>query len=86
MKGGEGMIKELLTNKRITISDAARMLGIRRETLHRKIVGKQPFHLREAVELHRTFFPEEDFWQVFSEYYTTSKEDRDLQDKTSETG
>ena len=86
MKGGGGMIKELLTNKRVTISDAARTLGIRRETLHRKIVGKQPFYLREAVELHRTFFPEEDFWQVFSEYYTTSKEDRDLLDKTSETG
>ncbi|WP_442871827.1 helix-turn-helix domain-containing protein [Anaerotignum sp.] len=80
------MIKELLTSIGVTISDAARMLGIRRETLHRKIVGKQPFYLREAVTLYRTFFPKEDFWQVFSEYYATSKEDGILLDKTSETG
>lgn len=62
------MLKELLQSRNITIVKAAKMLGIERETLHRKITGKQPFYLREAVALYTMYFSDLDFLEIFSEY------------------
>lgn len=62
------MLKELLQSRNITIVKAAKMLGIERETLHRKIAGKQPFYLKEAVVLYKMYFSDLDFFEIFSEY------------------
>lgn len=61
-------LKRLLQSRNITVIQAAKMLGIERETLHRKIVGKQPFYLTEAVKLYEMYFPDLDFFEIFSEY------------------
>ena len=64
----ETKLRKLLRSRNITIVDAAKMLGIRRETLQRKIDGTQPFYLREAVMLHKEYFYDLDFFELFSEY------------------
>lgn len=61
-------LRKELRNRKITIQEAAKAIGIQRETLQRKISGKQPFYLHEAVTLHRLYFSEMDFLEVFSEY------------------
>lgn len=66
---GEVMnLKRLLRSRNITIIQAAKMLEIERETLHRKIAGKQPFYLAEAVKLYEMYFPDLDFFEIFSVY------------------
>lgn len=64
----ETELKKLLKSRKITITKAAVELGIERETLHRKISGKYPFYLREAILLHRIYFSDLDFLEIFSEY------------------
>ncbi len=64
----ETKLRKLLKSRKITIAKAAMELGIERETLHRKISGKQPFYLREAVLLYRLYFSDLDFMEIFSEY------------------
>ena len=64
----ETNLRRLFRSKKITMRNAAKEIGIERETLHRKIVGKQPFYLREAILLHRLYFPDLDFLGIFSEY------------------
>lgn len=64
----KGKLRELLRDRKIKISGASKALGIRRETLYRKIKGTQPFYLREAVILHEKYFSDLDFLEVFSEF------------------
>lgn len=68
MKKIKTKLRKELRNRKITIQEAARAIGIQRETLQRKISGKQPFYLHEAIVLHRLYFPELDFLEVFLEY------------------
>ena len=67
-KGEVMNLKRLLRSRNITVIQAAKMLGIERETLHRKIAGKQRFYLAEAVKLYEMYFPDPDFFEIFSEY------------------
>lgn len=62
------MLRERLRYKKITIAAAAKTLGISRETLHRKLSGQQPFLLTEALLLHKVYFSEMDFVELFSGY------------------
>ncbi len=64
----ETKLRKELRNRKITIQEAATEIGIKRETLQRKIAGKQPFYLHEAIALHRLYFSELDFLEVFLEY------------------
>lgn len=73
LKGVIDILRELFYSHNITITEAAKAIGIRRETLHWKIQGRQPFLLWEAVALHKLYFSEMDFLEVFSEYEKKSK-------------
>ena len=53
----ETKLRHLLRQRNITITQAAKELGIKRETLQRKLSGQYPFYLRD---LH--------FLEIFSEY------------------
>ena len=64
----ETKLRKLLKSRKITIAKAATELGIERETLHRKISGKHPFYLKEAVLLYMLYFSDLDFMEIFSEY------------------
>ena len=64
----ETKLRHLLRQRNITIKQAAKELGIKRETLQRKLSGQYPFYLREAVVLHRLYFLDLDFLEIFSEY------------------
>ena len=64
----ETKLRHLLRQRNITITRAAKELGIKRETLKRKLSGQYPFYLREAVALHRLYFWDLDFLEIFSEY------------------
>ena len=59
----ETKLRHLLRQRNITVTQAAKELGIKRETLQRKLSGQYPFYLREAVALHKLYFLE-----IFSEY------------------
>lgn len=61
-------LRRLLRERNITIASAAKELEIWRETLQRKIAGQQPFFLSEALTLHRLYFSDLDFLEIFSEY------------------
>lgn len=63
-----GKIKQLLKERGYTITYVAKILGIWRETLQKKICGKQPFLLSEALEIHEKFLNDLDFLEVFKEY------------------
>ncbi len=71
----ETKLRKLLKSRKITIAKAATELGIERETLHRKISGKHPFYLREAILLHRMYFSDLDFLEIFSEYVKEQGDD-----------
>lgn len=49
----ETKLRHLLRQRNITVTQAAKELGIKRETLQRKLSGQYPFYLREAVALHK---------------------------------
>ena len=64
----ETKLRHLLRQRNITVTQAAKELGIKRETLQRKLSGQYPFYLREAVALHKLYFLDLDFLEIFSEY------------------
>lgn len=57
-----------MRRKKISITKAAAVLDIRRETLHHKIYKKRPFLLKEALAIHEMYFPEWDFKELFEDY------------------
>ena len=64
----ETKLRHLLRQRNITVKQAAKELGIKRETLQRKLSGQYPFYQREAVALHRLYFTVLDFLEIFYEY------------------
>lgn len=61
-------LRKELHKRKITCTEAAKTLGICRETLSKKLSRKRPFMLEEALILHETYFPEQDFIKLFSDY------------------
>ena len=55
----ETKLRHLLRQRNITVTQAAKELGIKRQ---------YPFYLREAVALHKLYFLDLDFLEIFSEY------------------
>ena len=72
-KGKVMNLKRLLRSRNITVIQAAKMLGIERETIHRKTAGEQPFYLTEAVKLYEIYFQDLDFFEIFSEYINRAR-------------
>ena len=64
----ETKLRYLLRQRKITVIQAAKELGIERETLQRKLSGQNPFYLREAITLYRLYFSDLDFLGIFCEY------------------
>ncbi len=62
------MLRKLLRERGLTVTEVAKSLGIRRETLHRKINGRQPFIISEALALHEKYLSDLEFLEVFEEY------------------
>lgn len=58
-----------IKNKGTRVDIIANELGIKRETLSRKLHLKQPFLLHEAVLIHSKFFNEFKFEELFEDFY-----------------
>lgn len=50
------MLKHLMKEKHLTVTEMAKTLGMPRETLSRKLNGKQPLSLKEAFLIQEKFF------------------------------
>lgn len=61
----EEVLKELMKERHVSIIQMANLLGIQRETLSRKLSLKQPFLLKEAFIIQRTFFPDVPIEKLF---------------------
>lgn len=64
----ETKLRNELRARKITMTEVAKAIGIQRETLQRKISGKQPFYLHEAIALYRLYFSDLVFLELFSDY------------------
>jgi len=49
----------------VTVGAVAERLGIHRNSVRNKLYGMTGFLLSEAVEIHRTFFSDCCFWELF---------------------
>lgn len=56
-----------MARKNITILEMANMIGIRRETLSRKLSGRSPILLKEALIIQRNCFPNISIQVLFRE-------------------
>jgi len=61
-------LENRLKTMKVTKVEAAKQLGISRESFHWKVRGVKPFLLREALKLHSLYFSKEKFEIVFAEY------------------
>lgn len=50
----------------IGLMDISSGLGMNRDTLARKLSGRSPLYLDEAISIQRTFFPDVDVENLFS--------------------
>lgn len=56
-----------MARKDLTILDIARSIGMKRETLSRKLSGNSPISLGEAFDIQQKCFPEMDIQTLFKE-------------------
>jgi Transcriptional activator of acetoin/glycerol metabolism len=69
----EEILKKLMKERHVNITQMAKILGIKRETLSRKLSLKQPFLLKEAFIIQRTFFPDIPIEKLFEYIKEKSK-------------
>ncbi len=58
-------LKVELCKKGISAAKIARFLGIRRETMSKKVIEKSQFTRDEMYRIHDNFFPETDLYYLF---------------------
>ncbi|KEZ85576.1 hypothetical protein IO99_13870 [Clostridium sulfidigenes] len=64
-----------MARKEITISKISELLDINRDTASRKLSGKSPIYLDEAMLINKTFFPDENLPYLFIELMPNQNKD-----------
>lgn len=59
-----------MARKNLTILDVAQIIGMRRETLSRKLSGRSPLRIDEAFIIQQRCFPDTDVKTLFKECST----------------
>ncbi|WWU63818.1 XRE family transcriptional regulator [Clostridium baratii] len=62
-----------MARKQITIKKIAELLNINRDTVGRKLSGKAPLYLNEALLINKELFPNESVTYLFEEIVPNKK-------------
>lgn len=62
-----------MAREQITIMRISELLGINRDTVSRKLSGKSPLYLNEALLINKEFFPNEKITYLFEELVPNKK-------------